>query len=273
MTQACIVAAHDGHSRCAVRAAAGLAGLLDARLVIAEVYRHEPGHEALNARRFEAASAGLQRAMHGVREDLETERIALPATDMAGALVGLAAEREAVAIVLGPDQRGHVTHEVLHAADCPIVVTPSEVLLLTDRPARVGVAFDGTVGSHFALAAAEHVARQAGAALELIGVAAHAHEATALTGLLATEVTRIAETGLTVRPLVLEGRPGVELRHAAERLDLLCCGARARPELLSPMLGSVSSVLVAEPPCPVLVVPPRTRRRAGEPLGLTRAGA
>lgn len=267
----CIVAAHDGHSRCAVRAATGLADLLGARLVVAEIYRHEEGHEDLNARRFEAAEAGLDRVMRRVRRDLPTERVSLPAREIAPALVELAREHNATAIVLGPDQRGHVTHEVLRAADCPVVVTPSEILLLTDRPARIGVAFDGTIGSHFALAAAQRLAQQAGSELDLVGVAEHHGDVAGLETLLATEAAGLE--GLTVRTIVLEGRPGLQLRHASERLDLLCCGSRARPELLSPLLGSVSSALVADPPCPVLVVPPRARRRADEPLGLTPSGA
>jgi nucleotide-binding universal stress UspA family protein len=262
----CVVAAHDGHNPTAVRAAAGLAELLGAHLVIAEVYRHEPGRATLNARRFEAAEAGLRRAVEHVATATEAERVSLPAAHVAPALVHTAGEHRAVALVLGPDQHGHVTHEVLRRADFPVVVTPSDMLLVDDRPQRIGVAFDGSVGSRFALAAARRLAERSGGTVELLAVAHHARDRPALQRLLDDEAQG------DERGVLLDGAAGARVRAEAEHLDLLCCGSRARPELLEPVLGSTSSVLVTDPPCPVLVVPPRARASAADALGLRPAG-
>lgn len=266
----CVIAAHDGHNRTAVRAAAALAGLLDAHLVIAEVYRHEPGRDTLNARRFVAAEAALAHvAEHLPAGTEEPERVTLPAARIAPALLATAREHDATLLVLGPDLRGHVAHEVLRDADFPVVVTPSDALLVVDPPRTIGVAFDGSVGSHFALAAARRLAERSGAALEVIGVAHRAHDRPALARALDEAV---APLDGAARAVLVDGPAGRGLRHESERLDLLCCGSRGRPDILGPVLGSVSSVLVADPPCPVLVVPPKARGREDRPLGLTSAG-
>jgi nucleotide-binding universal stress UspA family protein len=266
-----VLTAYDGHARSAVRLGEQLAGLLGVGLHVAVAYRYEPAALGApaepaphNERRIEAA----EHALDALSLPGEVTRSSLPAGDVAPELLQLAVELEAAAIVVGADTHGHVTRDIVGHATCPVAVAPHDPLLLADRLEVIGVAFDGTVTSRFALTAAQRLAIAAGARLDVLAVGRDGRQVTALRG----QVDDAARShGAEARGLVRRGHPPDELRRACEHLDLLVCGSRNRGALLGRVLGSVSSRLVDDPVCPILVVPVRARRDPAAPLGLTTA--
>lgn len=268
---ALILTAYDGRTLSAVRVGEQLARRLGLPQHVAVAYSHEPGatvgelgRAAENEQRFEAAEGALE----ALSLDPETTRSSLPAQGIAEGLLQLAVELGAAAIVLAADRHGHVTREVLGHATCPVVVAPYDPLLLPDRLHAIGVAFDGSPASRFALTAARQLASGTDARLDIVAVGHDAQHATALR----RQVDEVAASpGAEARGLVRRGHAADELRRACEHLDLMVCGSRNRGALLGALLGSVSSRLVDDPVSPVMVVPVRARRDGSEPMGLTIA--
>ena len=79
--------------------------------------------------------------------------------------------------------------------------------------------------------------------------------------------------GEGVASQVLVGDPSERLREFAahEGASLLVVGSRGRGPLRSALLGSVSSALAAEAPCPVVVVPPNMSSEERVPAPRERA--
>ena len=266
-----VLTAYDGRTPSAVRVGEQLAKLLGLPLHVAIAYRYEPaftGGDRGLAPDSERRLAAADRALDSLSLDDGTGRSSLPADGVARELLALAAELGAAAVVLGTDKHGRITREVVGHATCPVVVAPYDPLLLTDRPQAIAVAFDGSPPSRFALTAAQRLALAAGARLDVVGVGNDARHVDALR-------RRVDEAAAThaaeARGLVRRGRAADELRRASEHADLLVCGSHNRGSLLGAVLGSVSSRLVDDPVCPVVVVPVRARRDAAGPLGLTVA--
>jgi len=74
----------------------------------------------------------------------------------------------------------------------------------------------------------------------------------------------VTHRGLTIHPLLVEGRPAEEIIRAAARThaDLVILGSRGMTGLKGVFLGSVSRKVARHAPCSVLVVRP-TRREGG----------
>lgn len=86
----------------------------------------------------------------------------------------------------------------------------------------------------------------------------------------AERLRRLAtEAGMPAAPVrvVRFGDPGRRLADVAEalRADLLVVGTRGERAGRDALLGSVSSRLAADAPCPVLIVPPRSKGPRAEP--------
>ena len=269
-----VIAAFDGRSSSSVKAGRLLSRLLGVPLVVATAYHHEvaggdPETDRANERRLAAADAALRRARQVVPPREGTEFHAVPAGDLAATLAALAHQVEACAIAVTEDRHGTVARDVLHAAPCPTLVSPGDPLLVPDEVATVGVAFDGSVHSRFALIAGARIAERAGGRLELLGVARRRDRT--LQRVL-TEAAASVE-GVEARAVLLDGDPATALRGAAEKVDLLVCGSHGRGHRLAALLGSVSSVLVQGPAEPVLVVPVLSRPEDARPLALSHARA
>ena len=140
------------------------------------------------------------------------------------------------------------------------------------RLASVGVGFDDSPESHLAVNWAAELASRCGVGLQLIAV----HTPLALggavgTGALATESVEQAlgqelqakgETAIGALPSdlsvefrFLKGGPSKVLVDLSRRLDLLVLGSRGYGPMKSVLLGSVSSYLVRNAHCPLLIVP------------------
>jgi len=259
----------------AVQLGSLLAATLRQPLALASAYRYEP--VALSAQatpspaneiRSDAAQAGVERAASLVPDGIEVHEHVVPSEGISEALTGLAREVDACALVVGRDWDGHVTRALLQHAPCPVAVSPLSVPVPEPQPLRViGVAYDASPAARLALAAAMHLARLARAQVEVIAVGADIERTSLEADRLAAPWSEI----MTTKVCVLDGKPAAALVDVSDVLDLLVCGSRGRGRALSALLGSVSTHLVEEAHCPVLVIPSGVRVRAAKPLGLTTA--
>jgi nucleotide-binding universal stress UspA family protein len=193
------------------------------------------------------------------------------------ALHRAATTRDADLIVVGSAHRGRVgrvlagdvTAGTLHGAPCPVLVAPRGHGEHGGALRTIGVGFDGSPESRAALQFAHQIAEAVGARLRVIDVvvppdpggpfpayrpdwAEHANirreEAEERLAAVLADLGEIATGDLPF------GDPARELAYAAEDLDLLVTGSRGYGPVRRLMLGSTSSRLVLEAPCPVLVL-------------------
>ncbi|WP_320673000.1 universal stress protein [Patulibacter defluvii] len=278
-----IIAAYDGNDggRDALALATVLADAVPGTaLAVTTAYAYRPtGHDAPDAWhkliRDDAADrlAGA-REICGDRPD--TTFVVSRGTSPADGLQQLAEELDARAIVVGENHLGplgriavgSVTEQTLHGAPCAVVVAPAGYAASPAPPSTIGVADDGGPESRAALAQAVALAHRTGARLRVIHVLpkeviwyAGYGGATVLAEMRAAvredlERTAAAIEGVAeVETLLLEGDPATELGRVAEHLDLLVIGSRNRGPLQRVMLGSVSSRLVRQAHCPLVVLP------------------
>jgi nucleotide-binding universal stress UspA family protein len=197
----------------------------------------------------------------------------------ADALQALAETGEADLIVLGSTHHGHfgsvspgsVAEHLLHGARCRLVIAPkgyAEGDHSQDRLRVAAIGFDGMAESYAALDEAAKLARKFGGSLRVIGVAtpvpAMGAGAAAQAGAEAgpdfqTQLNNaVAQLPPELRalPVYERGDPVQKLLEAAEMgVDLLVLGSRGFGPVMRLLIGSVSSRVIREAPCPVLVVP------------------
>ena len=270
-----ILAAFDGHAFSALRLAQQLSRLLDQPLHVATAYRDVPlvvtsgePEDWSGQRRREVAERRMERAIGWGDEGVGAEHSVIATEQIADGLLELAVEIDAAVMVLGPDQRGQVTREVLRRATCPVAVGPADALVVPERPRVVGVAFDGSSAGRLALLAAGRLADCAGARFEAVVVADD--DGTAYDVAHTAELTAESET-LTPHVVRRHGSPGQELRRACEGLDILVCGAHGRWPFLEHDIGNVVTELLDDPVCPMVVVPEHARPDRTAALGLASA--
>jgi nucleotide-binding universal stress UspA family protein len=197
----------------------------------------------------------------------------------ADVLQGLAERGEADLVVLGSTHRAHVgsvapgsvAEHLLHGAKCRLVIAPKGYARADhseDRLRVAAVGFDGMAESHAALDEAAKLASKFGGSLRVIGVAtpvpAMGAAAAAQAGADAGPdfQTRLNEAvaqlppELRALPVFERGDPVRKLLEAAEMgVDLLVLGSRGFGPVMRLLIGSVSSRVIREAPCPVMVVP------------------
>lgn len=164
---------------------------------------------------------------------------------------------------------GDVTAGTLHGAPCPVLVAPRGHDEHGRELRTIGVGFDGSPESRSALALAHGIAKAVGASLRVIDVIApsepggpspadhaewperaHIRREQAEDRMAAV----LAELGEIATGALPSGNPARELAQAADDLDLLVTGSRGYGPVRRLMLGSTSTKLVHEAPCPVLVL-------------------
>jgi nucleotide-binding universal stress UspA family protein len=195
------------------------------------------------------------------------------------ALQALAEKGEADLIVLGSTHHAHlgsvspgsVAERLLHGARCRLVIAPKGYAQedhSEDRLRVAAVGFDGMAESHAALQEAAKLALKFGGSLRVVGVAtpvpAMGAAAAAQAGAEAgpdfqTQLNQaVAQLPPELRalPVYERGDPVQKLLEAAEMgVDLLVLGSRGFGPVMRLLIGSVSSRVIREAPCPVLVVP------------------
>jgi nucleotide-binding universal stress UspA family protein len=195
------------------------------------------------------------------------------------ALQALAEKGEADLIVLGSTHHAHlgsvspgsVAEHLLHGARCRLVIAPKgygQADHSQDRLRVAAVGFNGMAESFAALDEAARLATKFGGSLRVIGVAtpvpATGAGAAAQAGAEAgpdfqTQLNdAVAQFPPELRALAVfeRGDPVQKLLEAAEMgVDLLLLGSRGFGPVMRLLIGSVSSRVIREAPCPVLVVP------------------
>jgi nucleotide-binding universal stress UspA family protein len=250
-------------------------------------------------------SSDFEAAIHkAAMETLESELqragvTALPiasAQDSPGHALHRAAEdNQADLIVVGSAHRGRigrvlagdVTAGTLHGAPCPVLVAPRGYAEHGGELKTIGVGFDGSPESRAALDLARTIAEAAGARLRVIDVVVPTEPTGPFAGDRSdwTEHARIkreaaeerleavlAELGDIAGGDIAFGDPARELSHEGHYLDLLITGSRGYGPVRRLMLGSTSSKLVHDAPCPVLVLA-RTTHDEAEDAATTSAAA
>jgi nucleotide-binding universal stress UspA family protein len=196
-------------------------------------------------------------------------------------------------IVLGSTHRGPVgrivpgatVEHLLGEAPCAVAVAPAGFGQHADgdsgwRPLGgddddaglrvIGVGYDGSHAAHRALSIATELAISNGAALRVYAVAINASvqgapiEAQALGTPTRAEKLReqlheavaLLPTQARALPVFLWGTPAISLLEATENgLDLMILGSRRGGPLRRALNGSVSSAVIHEAKCPVLISP------------------
>jgi nucleotide-binding universal stress UspA family protein len=192
------------------------------------------------------------------------------------------AERDGAAlIVVGGSRRSRVgrvlpggtAERLLAGAPCPLAVAPRGYARSEAELTSVGCAFDGSDESRIALDWARNLTRSLGAQLRLLTVHESLPPVTvpAAAGLplesvnetlrqqlareLAEAEAELREEGVDVRGELLHGNLVNAIADASTDLDLLVLGSRGYGPLGAVLLGSVSTALVRNSNCPVIVAP------------------
>jgi len=213
------------------------------------------------------------------RDGGELEVVQVEKGSPADALQALAERGDADLVVLGSTHRAHfgsvapgsVAERLLHGARCRLVIAPrgyAETDHSEDRLRVAAVGFNGMAESQAALEEAARLAAKFGASLRVIAVA------TPVAGMSAAAVAQagaeaapdfqaqlngaVADLPAELRalPVFERGDPVGKLLEAAETgVDLLVLGSRGFGPVMRLLVGSVSSRVIRQAPCPVLVVP------------------
>ena len=297
-----VIVAYDGspHAEDALAFAGYVAGLLASPLEV--VCAYPVGGRA--ARSYDevlrtTALETLAGARTRVPLDVRAAYSALPATSLGRALHEHAQEHTARLVVLGSSRHG-AAHRVttgtlagrlLHGAPCPVAVVPAGwAQRATGAPSRIVCGYEHGPEGERALAAAEELARRAHLPLKLVTAAPTGFVAAAewpmytLPEVAGEDAAEVAHDHLEhaaadvdavvdVHTETLVGDPARRLRDHAEADDLLVLGSRGYGPVRSVLLGSVSKGVVADSPCPVIVIPRAPGHGLGESMIASTAAA
>jgi nucleotide-binding universal stress UspA family protein len=286
-----IIVGLDGRDggRDALALAAQLAGTLGSELVAVHAYHYEyfvsAGVDgALEAQLHQGALEQVEGEL--ARAGVRATAVAVPDGSPARALHLAATRHHGDLIVVGSAHRGRlgrvlagdVTAGTLHGSPCPVLVAPAGYAGKEQAQATIGVGFDASRESRAAAAFAHDLARALGARLRVIEVVepgvpggpfpayqpdwtehARMQRETAQERVDAL----VAELGEIASGTLAFGDPAIELAYEGNRLDLLVVGSRDYGPIRRLVLGSTSSKLVHQAPCPVLVL----ARTASDELG------
>lgn len=164
---------------------------------------------------------------------------------------------------------GSVAQSLLHGAPCAVVVAPRGFgQERHDHFGTIAVGYDGTPEAKTALKRTEALALKMRAKVRVLTVVAPPAplppgsftyippQPPEPEALLSDAVNSI-DSRLAADGRRLDGYPAAKLAEACEQddVDLLVVGSRGYGPAMRVLLGSVSTQLIHEAPCPVLVVP------------------
>src|SRR5215213_1416563 len=195
----------------------------------------------------------------------------------------LAEASDAAAIVVGATHHGKALRlltgstpdAVLNHAPCPVAVAPDGFRdAHPGAPRQIAVAFDGSPEAQHALEVAADFARAAGARLRLVtavnSAAVGIYPPPPLDVVAYEELGQIARdearrrvddaiaalgAGVAAEGVVLDGDIVTALVEDAKTDDLLFTGSRAKGPFRRVLMGSVSTHLLRDAACPVVIVP------------------
>jgi nucleotide-binding universal stress UspA family protein len=209
-------------------------------------------------------------------EEVQVRRAATPSEG----LYAQVAESKASIVVIGSSERsglgkllpGGTAERLLSASPVAVAVAPNGYADREKAREVVGVGFDDSPESRLAVEWAADIARRSGASLRLLavhtllpfgGLAAGGDWGTmAVNEVLGSELqsamealVKDLESDLAVESRLLRGDAPEALAAQSEELDLLVLGSRGYGPVKSVLLGSVSSQVIKDAGCPVLIVP------------------
>jgi len=276
-----IVIGSDGSAQAdaALQFGGTLARALGARVVVVSAYVHSPplrgdagSFEAVMREEAEELARQGAASIEGVSD---VKAVASYGATIADALHRAAQAQGADLLVVSTSGRrriaghqlGSISERVAHKSPCPVAVVPARDS--EPRFASIGVAVDGTPAARAALDFAFRLGRRAGAEaptfrlLHVTPAPQHVPQpgSTYPAGRqLDSEQLEdmAAETAAYGEVEVLQriGDPADELVRMSEGLDVLVIGARYQGAVKRLLLGSVSTHVVRNATCPVIVVPP-----------------
>jgi sulfide:quinone oxidoreductase len=279
-----IVVGVDGseHGLAATRFAAALARRFTSRLIVAGVFQRGPhvrtdGGAAERLARSEAEEA-VERGLAAAADVPHVGRLVAAAATPAAGLHEIARAERADLLVVGTSERrriagtqpGSVTEHVLHHSPCPVAVVPPSDRDPTLR--RIGVAMDEREPARAALSEALALAGRVPDEVEEI-VVLHAQPPEPMfvrpgmelpsTAAVQTPdwLLSLVEALEAPVPVRIQTEPGGASGMVASRaadLDLLLMGSRDRGAVRRLVMGSVSTSVVRQAACPVIVVFGRT---------------
>ena len=277
-----IIVGYDGRpeSADAVALANTLARPLDGRVVIACVHFLDEG---------DAVAVALEQATIDVDDDIEVERVPVPARSVARGLHELAESRGAALVVLGAGRHGRVggillgsvVSKLLHGSPCAVAIAPRGFAQEAREPRVIAAALDLSPESELAVARAAEIALAARAALRVIAVVepveygyapvmgshalSYAGESRKALDERIDRLVRELPAELRVDARVSRGNVCAHILGEATRgVDLLVMGSRGFGPVGAVLLGSVSARVVESAPCPVMVVPRGSHAAAAE---------
>lgn len=282
-----IVVGYDGsdHGNDALALGRLLARLADAELVVACAYPDDPLGESATANEISSgmrqdAERLVARAREQLGADGDADCRAIAGASPSHVLHDLAEQVGAEAIVVGATHHGRALRllagstpeHVLDHAPCPVAVAPEGFEHAhAGVPRQIAVAYDGSPESEHALDVAADFARRSGARLRLVTAvnAAAVGMYPPLDVSTYEEISKLARDsarsaldeavgrleGVVAEGAVREGEPVAELAADSAADDLLFTGSRSQGPFRRVLLGSVSSRLLREAACPVVVVP------------------
>jgi nucleotide-binding universal stress UspA family protein len=263
-----VVATSQAEQEAVASAGAVLAWLTNARLVLASTHEWHPDLGSIPYTCRGITAGPLDRVVAALARQETADLI----------VIGTTPRREG---------RSHarLARRLLDAGRCVLAVSALHPpgLSLT----RIGLGYDGSRSAEGALRAARHLADLASGTVSRVDIAyvddSFDHGADADTGTLDTRRSALVawwleelgeDLAARVCPLRLVGDAASELTDLSHDLDLLIVGSRGRAPLSRLLTGSVSSCLIAESGCPVLVVPaPSSVERRSDDENVARRGA
>ena len=277
-----IIVGVDGSKRCrdGLALARMLARETGGSILLASVHPASRRHAHQEAARAEAERC-LAEAREAIAGVGAVEQRAVAANSPARGLHDLAEAEGADLIVLGSSHRGtagrvlpgSVGDRLLHGAPCAVAIAPAGYWGNPDpRPRVIGVGYLPGEHADAALTVATELALHEHAALRLIAVVdgtgfggfgvRGGYGYAEIIGDVREETRERLEAALHALPgetraqgVLREGDPAAELVEQSQTLDLLVTGSRGYGALGRAILGGVSSRVVREAACPVLVVP------------------
>ncbi len=201
---------------------------------------------------------------------------AAPGASAAAALSDYAEAGAFDLIVLGSTHRGTVGRvlagataaQLLHGAPCAVAVAPHGYGRHDPEAiSRVGVAYTDTPAGHEALRVAHALADERSGTLIVLDAADRVTVAGEAE--LTEAVARFAGGAVPIDSRLLLGPPAEQLVACSGTVDLLVMGSRGFGGLRRALLGSVSSQVVREAACPVVVVPRGVHQRSSDHSELT----
>ena len=287
-----IVVGYDGsdHGDDALALGRLLARIAGGELVVACAYPHDPlGESAAGREVGDELRADAEQTLDKARAQLDGADGTADLRAIAGAspshvLHEVAEQTGADAIVVGATHHGKglrlltgsTPQAVLDHAPCPVAVAPEGFRSAAGSaaPPRIAVAYDGSPEAEHTLTVAASWARRAGARLRVVtavnSTAIGVYPPPPLDVTTYEELAQLARDEAqgrvdaaiaTLGPevaaegAVLDGEPVATLVAESGAEDLLFTGSRGQGPFRRVLLGSVSTHLLRDAACPVVVVP------------------